>query len=343
VFSILSTPSKDIGIDLGTANTLIYLKNRGIVLNEPSVLAVRNGTRGLKRIFAAGGKAKDMLGKTPEGINVSRPLQHGVISDFESAQSMLKHFLTEIGYSSFAAKPKIIISVPCDVTPIEKRAAKEAAESAGKGEVYLIEEPMAAAIGAGLPITEPAGSMIVDIGSGLTEVAVISLSGIVYCSSVRIAGEEIDKAIVNYIRRKYNLLIGDQTAERVKITIGSAHSGVDEETKTIEISGMNLMDGIPQSLRISSPEVREAIAEPINSITDAIRIALERMPPELASDIVDTGIVLSGGVSLLKNLDLLIEKVTQVPVHVADNPMTAVAEGTGRALDELALLKEISM
>ncbi len=343
MFSILNTPSKDIGVDLGTANTLFYLRNRGIVLNEPSVLAVRNGARGLKKILAAGGKAKDMLGKTPEGINVSRPLQHGVISDFESAQSMLRHFLTEIGYSSFAARPKIVISVPCDVTAIEKRAAKEAAEAAGKGEVYLIEEPMAAAIGAGLPITEPAGSMIVDIGSGLTEVAVISLSGIVYCSSVRIAGEEMDEAIVNYIRRRYNLLIGDQTAEKVKIAIGSAYPGVDEETKAIEINGRNLVDGIPQSLKISSPEIREAIVEPVNSITDAIRIALERMPPELASDIVDTGIVLSGGGSLLRNLDLLIEKITQVPVRVADNAMTAVAEGTGKVLDELALLKEISM
>jgi rod shape-determining protein MreB len=343
VLSIFHSPSKDIGIDLGTANTLFYLRNKGIVLNEPSVLAMRDSARGLRKVVAVGGKAKDMLGKTPGNINVSQPLQNGVISDFECAQSMLKHFLAQIDYSSFAAKPRIVISVPCDVTPIEKRAAKEAAESAGKGEVYLIEEPMAAAIGAGLPITEPTGNMIVDIGSGLTEVAVISLSGIVYCSSVRIAGEEMDRAIVNYIKRKYNLLIGDQTAERLKIAIGSAYPGADEETKTMEINGRNLIDGIPQSLEISSPEIREAIADPVNSITDAIRIALERMPPELASDIVDTGIVLSGGGSLLKNLDLLIEKVTQVPVHVADNAMVVVAEGTGRVLDELALLKEISM
>jgi rod shape-determining protein MreB len=342
VLSIFHSPSKDIGIDLGTANTIFYLRNKGIVLNEPSVIAMRGGAGGLRKVLAAGGRAKDMLGKTPGNINVSQPLQNGVISDFESAQSMLKYFLARIDYSVFAAKPRIVISVPCDVTPIEKRAAKEAAESAGKGEVYLIEEPMAAAIGAGLPITEPAGNMIVDIGSGLTEVAVISLSGIVYCSSVRIAGEEMDRAIVNYIRRKYNLLIGDQTAERVKIAIGSACPDADEEMKTMEINGRNLIDGIPQSLEISSPEVREAISEPVNAITDAIRIALERMPPELASDIVDTGIILSGGGSLLKGLDLLIEKVTQVPVHVSDNPMTAVAEGTGRALDELALLKEIS-
>lgn len=340
---ILNTPSKDIGIDLGTANTLFYLRNKGIVLDEPSVLAVRNDARGLKKILAVGGKAKDMLGKTPDNISVSQPLQHGVISDFESARFMLKHFLAEIDYGSFAARPKIVISVPYDVTPIEKRAAKEAAESAGKGEVYLIEEPMATAIGAGLPITEPVGNMIVDIGSGLTEVAVISLSGIVYCNSIRIAGDEIDEAIVSYIRRKYNLLIGDQTAEKIKVAIGSAYPSADEETKTMEINGRNLVDGIPQSLTISSPEIREAIAETVHSITDAIRIALERMPPELASDIVDTGIVLSGGGSLLKNFDLLIEKVAQVPVRVANNPMTLVAEGAGRVLDELALLKEISM
>jgi len=343
LFSIFHSPSKDIGIDLGTANTLFYLRNKGIVLNEPSVLAVRNGARGLKKVLAAGGNAKDMLGKTPDHINVSRPLQHGVISDFESAQSMLKQFLEQVDYSSFGARPRIVISVPCDVTPIEKRAAKEAAEAAGKGEVYLIEEPMAAAIGAGLPITEPAGSMIVDIGSGLTEVAVVSLSGIVYCNAVRIAGENMDEAIVNYIRRKYNLLIGNQTAEKIKIAIGSAYPDADEETRTMAINGRNLMDGIPQSLEVSSPEIREAIAEPVHSITDAIRIALERMPPELASDIVDTGIVLSGGGSLLKNLDRLIHKVTQVPVHVADNAMTVVAKGAGRVLDELALLKEISV
>ena len=343
MLSILNSPSKDIGIDLGTANTLFYLRNKGIVLNEPTVLAVHSGARGLKKILAAGAKAKDMLGKTPDNINVSQPLQGGVISDFESAQSMLKYFLEEIGYKSFATKPKIVISVPCDVTPIEKRAAKEAAESAGKGNVYLIEEPMAAAIGAGLPITEPAGSMIVDIGSGLTEVAVISLSGIVYCSSVRIAGEEMDNAIVNYIRRKYNLLIGGQTAEKIKITIGSACPGPDEGAKTMEINGRNLGNGIPQSLIISSPEIREAISDPVHSITDAICTALERMPPELASDIIDTGIILSGGGSLLKNLNLLIENVTRVPVRVADNAMTVVAEGTGRVLDELALLKEISM
>ncbi|HBL22785.1 MAG TPA: rod shape-determining protein [Deltaproteobacteria bacterium] len=342
MLSIFGTASRDIGIDFGTANTLFYLKNKGIVLDEPSVLAMRNSARGAKKVVAVGGKAKNMLGKTPDSITVSQPLKDGVISDFEAAATMLKYFLADIGYKRFAAKPRIVISVPYDITPIERRAVREAAASAGKGEVYLIEEPMAAAIGAGLPITEPAGSMIVDIGSGMTEVAVISLSGIVYCHSVRIAGEEIDEAIMNYIKRKYNLLIGEQTAEKIKIVIGSAYPGPGEDTRTMEINGRNLIHGIPQSLKMSSPEVREAIAEPIHSITDAVRVALERMPPELASDIIDTGITLSGGGSLLKNLDLLIEKVTQVPVHVADNPMNVVAEGAGRVLDELALLKEIS-
>lgn len=340
--SIFGPAAKDIGIDLGTANTLFYLKNQGIILNEPSVLAMRNGLRGAKKVIAVGGKAKDMLGKAPDSITVDQPLRDGVISDFEAARTMLKHFLGNIQNKRFAGKPRIVITVPYDVTPIERHAVKEAAESAGKGEVYLIEEPMAAAIGAGLPITEPAGSMIVDIGSGMTEVAVISLSGIVYCNSVRVGGEEIDEAIVNYVKRRYNLLIGEQTAERIKITIGSAYPEPDEKVRTIAVNGRDLIDGIPRPLTISSYEVREAIAESIHSMTDAIRIALERMPPELASDIIDTGIVLSGGGALLKNLDLLIEKITQVPVHITDNPMTAVAEGAGRALDELALLKEIS-
>lgn len=340
--SIFGSASNDIGIDLGTANTILYRKNRGIVLNEPSVLARYNNARGTKKVIAVGGKAKEMLGKAPDSITVDQPLRDGVISDFEAARTMLKHFLAGIGRGRFSARPRIVISVPYDVTPIERRAVKEAAESAGKGEVYLIEEPMAAAIGAGLPITEPSGSMIVDIGSGITEVAVISLSGIVYCTAVRIAGEEIDEAIVNYVKRRHNLLIGEQTAEKIKIAIGSASPSPDDSERTIEVNGRNLIDGIPRALAVSSHEVREAIIEPVYSIVDAIRIALDRMPPELASDIIDTGITLTGGGALLKNLDALIEKITQVPVHIADNPMTAVAEGAGRALDELALLKEIA-
>ena len=334
--------NNDIGIDLGTANTLFYLRHHGIVLDEPSVLAMRNSFRGTKKVIAVGTKAKDMLGKAPDSITVDQPLRDGVISDFEAAKTMLKHFLVGINDRKFSAKPRIVISVPYDVTPIEKRAVKETAESSGKGKVYLIEEPMAAAIGAGLPITEPAGSMIVDIGAGITEVAVISLSGIVYCNSVRVGGEEIDQAIVNYVKRKHNILIGEQTAEKIKIAIGSASPGLDYIERTIEINGRNLTDGIPRPLTLSCHEIREAIVEPVYSIIDAIRIALERMPPELASDIIDTGIVLTGGGALLKNLDVLIGKITQVPVHIADNAMTAVAEGAGRALDELALLKEVS-
>ncbi|MEN6615339.1 MAG: rod shape-determining protein [Syntrophorhabdus sp.] len=342
MLSIFGLASKDIGIDLGTANTLFYLKNHGIVLDERSVIAMRNNIPGTKKVEAVGAKAKDMLGKAPDSITVNRPLRDGVISDFEAAKTMLQHFLAGIDRRKFIIKPRIVISVPYDVTRIERRAVKEAAESAGKGEVYLIEEPMAAAIGAGLPITEPAGSMIVDIGAGITEVAVISLSGIVYCNSVRVGGEEIDQAIVNYVKRKHNLLIGEQTAEKIKIAIGSASPGLDYIEGAIDINGRNLIDGIPRPLTISCHEVREAIIEPVYSIIDAIRIALEQMPPELASDIIDTGIVLSGGGALLKNLDVLIQKITQVPVHIADNAMTSVAEGAGRALDELALLKEIS-
>ena len=340
--TLFQLKNNDIGIDLGTANTVFYMKNRGIVLDEPSVLAMRRSIRGTKKVVAVGGKAKDMLGKTPDSMSVDQPLRDGVISDFEAAKTMLKHFLANVDHKRFAVKPRIVISVPYDVTPIERRAVKEAAESAGKGEVYLIEEPMAAAIGTGLPIAEPAGSMIVDIGAGITEIAVISLSGIVYCNSVRTAGEEIDQAIVNYVKRKHNLLIGEQTAEKIKIAIGSASPGLDHTERTLKVNGRNLVDGIPKPVTISSREVREAIIEPVYSIVDAIRIALERMPPELASDIIDTGIVLSGGGALLKNLDILIGKITQVPVYIADNAMTAVAEGAGTALDELALLKEIS-
>ncbi len=342
MFSVFGPASSDIGIDLGTANTLFYLKNKGIVLDEPSVLAIRDSNRGAKKLIAAGGKAKNMLGKAPDSIIVNQPLRDGVISDFEGVRSMLKHFISQIDHKRPVSKARIIISVPYDVTPIERRAVKEAAESVGKGEAYLIEEPMAAAIGAGLPITEPAGSMIVDIGAGITEIAVISLSGIVYCNSVRVGGEKIDQAIVNYVKRKHNLLIGEQTAEKLKIAIGSASPCLDYVERTIDINGRNLIDGIPRPLAVSSHEVREAIIEPVYSIIDAIRIALERMPPELASDIIDTGIMLSGGGSLLKNFDTLIEKITQVPVRIADNAMTAVAEGAGRALDELALLKEVS-
>jgi rod shape-determining protein MreB len=340
--SLLGFISKDLAIDLGTANTLVYVKGRGIVSNEPSVVAVHKDARGTKKVIAVGEEAKKMLGKTPGNIVAIRPLKDGVIADFEITEAMLKYFIQKIHNKKSYARPRIVISVPSGITPVEKRAVKESAESAGAREVYLIEEPMAAAIGVGLPITEPSGNMIVDIGGGTTEVAVISLAGIVYCNSVRVAGDKIDEAIIQYVKRKYNLLIGERTAELIKINIGSAYPNPNEEEITMEIKGRDLVGGIPKTLEISSKEVREAIAEPVNSIVEAVRIALERTPPELASDIVDKGIVISGGGALLRNLDLLIKEVTRLPVIIAENPLTAVVEGAGQALDEVSLLKEIA-
>ena len=334
--------SKDLAIDLGTANTLVYVKGKGIVSNEPSVVAVHKDARGVKKVIAVGEEAKKMLGRTPGNIVAIRPLKDGVIADFEITEAMLKYFIQKIHNKKSYARPRIVISVPSGITPVEKRAVKESAESAGAREVYLIEEPMAAAIGVGLPITEPNGNMIVDIGGGTTEVAVISLAGIVYCNSVRVAGDKIDEAIIQYVKRKYNLLIGERTAELIKITIGSAYPFQNEEELTTEVKGRDLVGGIPKTLEISSKEIREAIAEPVNAIIEAVRIALERTPPELASDIVDKGIVISGGGALLKNLDLLIKEVTRLPVIIAENPLTAVVEGAGKALDEMSLLREIA-
>ncbi len=334
--------SKDLAIDLGTANTLVYLRGKGIVTNEPSVVAVHRDNRGVKRVIAVGEEAKRMLGKTPGSIVAIRPLKDGVIADFEITEAMLKYFIQKIHNKKSYARPRIVISIPSGITPVEKRAVKESAESAGAREVYLIEEPMAAAIGVGLPITEPSGNMVVDIGGGTTEVAVISLAGIVYCNSVRIAGDRIDEAIIQYIKRKYNLLIGERTAEMIKIEIGSAYPFTNEHEMNMEIKGRDLVGGIPKTLEISSKDIREAIAEPVNAIVDSVRIALERTPPELAADIVDKGIVLSGGGALLKNLDMLIKEVTRLPVIVAENPSTAVVEGAGRVLDEVTLLKEIA-
>ena len=340
--SLFGWLSKDLAIDLGTANTLVYVKGRGIVTNEPSVVAVHRDQRGVKRVIAVGEEAKKMLGKTPGSIVAIRPLKDGVIADFEITEAMLKYFIQKVHNKKSYARPRIVISIPSGITPVEKRAVKESAESAGAREVYLIEEPMAAAIGVGLPITEPSGNMVVDIGGGTTEVAVISLAGIVYCNSVRIAGDKIDEAIIQYIKRKYNLLIGERTGEMIKIEIGSAYPFPNEQEMTMEIKGRDLVGGIPKTLEISSKDIREAIAEPINAIVDSVRIALERTPPELAADIVDKGIVLSGGGALLKNLDLLIKEVTRLPVIVAENPTTAVVEGAGRVLDEVTLLKEIA-
>ncbi len=283
-----------------------------------------------------------MLGKTPGSIVAIRPLKDGVIADFEVTEAMLKYFIQKIHNKKSYARPRIVISIPSGITPVEKRAVKESAESAGAREVYLIEEPMAAAIGVGLPITEPSGNMVVDIGGGTTEVAVVSLAGIVYCNSVRIAGDKIDEAIIQYVKRKYNLLIGERTAEVVKINIGSAYPTQDEDELSMEIKGRDLVGGIPKTLEVSSKDIREAIAEPVNAIVDSVRIALERTPPELAADIVDKGIVLSGGGAMLRNLDLLIKEVTRLPVIIAENPLTAVVEGAGRVLDEMSLLKEIA-
>ncbi len=340
--SLFGIMSKDLAIDLGTANTLVYVKGRGIVSNEPSVVAVHRDSKGAKKVIAVGEEAKKMLGKTPGNITAIRPLKDGVIADFEITEAMLKYFIQRVHNKKSYARPRIVISIPSGITPVEKRAVKESAESAGAREVYLIEEPMAAAIGVGLPITEPNGNMIVDIGGGTTEVAVISLAGIVYCNSVRVAGDKIDEAIIQYVKRKYNLLIGERTAELIKIQIGSAYPSPDEDELVMEIKGRDLVGGIPKTLEISSKEVREAIAEPVNAIVEGVRIALERTPPELASDIVDKGIVISGGGALLRNLDLLLKEVTRLPVIIAENPLTAVVEGSGKVLDEVSLLKEIA-
>jgi len=342
MFNILGFMSKDLAIDLGTANTLVYVKGRGIVTNEPSVVAIHKDSKGAKKVIAVGEEAKRMLGKTPGNVVAIRPLKDGVIADFEVTEVMLKYFIQKIHNKRSYARPRVVISIPSGITPVEKRDVKESAESAGAREVYLIEEPMAAAIGVGLPITEPDGNMIVDIGGGTTEVAVISLAGIVYCNSVRVAGDKIDEAIIQYIKRKYNMLIGERTAELVKINIGSAYPSAEEEEVKMEVKGRDLIGGIPRTLEVSAKEIREAISEPVNAIVEAVRIALERTPPELASDIVDKGIVLSGGGALLRNLDALIKEVTKLPVIVAENPLTAVVEGAGKVLDELDLLKQVA-
>lgn len=333
--------SSDLAIDLGTATTLIYVKGKGIVSCEPSVVAVQRDGRGQRRVLAVGREAKEMLGRTPHNIEAIRPLRDGVIADFEITEAMLRHFIQRASERRTLVKPRIIICVPFGITEVEKRAVKESAESAGAREVYLIEEPMAAAIGAGLPITEPSGNMVVDIGGGTTEVAVISLSGIVYSQSVRVGGDKMDDAIVAYLKRKYNLAIGEQTAERIKITIGTAYG--DDEPTCMEVKGRDLVAGIPKTVVVNSDEIREAMAEPINAIDDAVLVALERTPPELAADIVDKGVVLTGGGALLKNIDILLREQTGLPVMVCDDPISAVAIGSGKALDHLDLLKEVTI
>jgi rod shape-determining protein MreB len=333
--------SNDLAIDLGTATTLVYVKGQGIVANEPSVVAIRKDAQGAKKILAVGNEAKKMLGRTPANIVAIRPLKDGVIADFEVTEAMLSYFIKVVHKRKSFVRPRVIVSVPSGSTPVEKRAVKESAELAGAREIYLIEEPMAAAIGAGLPVSEPVGNMIVDIGGGTTEVAVISLSGIVYSQSFRVAGDKMDEAIVQYVKRKYNMLVGERTAELIKITIGTAYP--ENEIKTVDIKGRDMVSGIPKTLEISSEEIMQAIAEPVNAIVNAVKIALERTPPELAADIVDRGIVLAGGGALLKNLDKLLREETGLPIIVAESPLTAVVLGAGRALEELDLLREIAV
>jgi rod shape-determining protein MreB len=339
--SLFSYFSNDLAIDLGTANTLIYVKNEGIVCNEPSVVAVQhNNERGGKKVLAVGAEAKKMLGRTPGSIVAIRPLKDGVIADFEITEAMLRYFIRKVQHRHSFVRPRIIIGVPFGITEVEKRAVRESATSAGAREVYLIEEPMAAAIGAGLPITEPTGSMIVDIGGGTTEVAVLSLSGIVFSRSIRVGGDKMDEAIAQFIKRKYKLLVGERTAELIKITIGSAYPG--DEIQTMEIKGRDLVSGVPKTVVITDKEIRDSLVEPLNQIVEAVQISLERTPPELASDIVDRGIVLAGGGALLRNLDMLLREETGLPVVLADDPLTAVVMGAGKALDEISLLKEVA-
>jgi rod shape-determining protein MreB len=337
---LLGVFSNDLAIDLGTANTLVYVKGKGIVLSEPSVVAVNTTPRSKSRVLAVGIEAKKMLGKTPGSIVAIRPMRDGVIADFEVTEAMLRHFIHKVHNRRTFVRPRIIIAVPSGITQVEKRAVRESAESAGAREVFLIEEPMAAAIGAGLPITEPTCNMVVDIGGGTTEVAVISLKGIVYSRSVRVAGDKMDSAIIQYIKRKYNLLIGERTAEIIKTTIGNAYPD-PQNLETIEVKGRDLASGIPKILSIDSEEIRVAISEQIDAIVETVKIALEQTPPELSADIVDRGIILTGGGALLKNLDKLLREETSLPITVADRPLETVALGSGKALDNLDLLKEI--
>ena len=337
--SLLGVFSTDLAIDLGTANTCVYVKGHGLVLREPSVVAVKRDNRGNKVVLAVGHDAKRMLGRVPGNIEAIRPMKDGVIADFEVTEAMLRHFISKAHKSNHFVHPRVMICVPTGVTQVEKRAVKESAQSAGAREVYLIEEPMAAAIGANLPITEPISNMVVDIGGGTTEVAVISLAGIVYSRSVRMGGDKMDEAFMTHVKRKYNLLIGETSAEDIKIKIGSAYPLDPEET--LEIKGRDLLDGIPKNITITSEEIRKSIAEQVDSIVQAVRIALEQTPPELAADIVDRGIVLTGGGALLKGLDQLLRDQTNLPITVVDDPLSTVVMGTGKALDNINILKNV--
>lgn len=328
--------TKEIGIDLGTANTLVYLKGKGVILREPSVVAINNNTG---QILAVGIEAKQMIGRTPGNITALRPLKDGVIADFETTQSMLRHFIRKVVGNSPLARPRVVICVPSGVTEVEKRAVVDSAMTAGAKEAFLIEEPMASAIGAGLPVEEPSGSMVVDIGGGTSEVAVISLGGIVVSRSLRVAGDEFDDSIIHYIKKEYNLMIGERTAEDIKVKIGSAFPLEKEET--YNISGRDLVTGLPKELQVSSEEIREALKEPVNSVVDSIKFTLEKTPPELAADIMERGIMLAGGGAFLKGLDKLINKETGIPVFIAEQPMDCVVLGTGRVLEEIDVLSNV--
>ena len=337
---LLGFLSADMAIDLGTANTLVYVKGRGIVLNEPSVVAIAD-VKGKKHVLAVGDEAKLMLGRTPGNITAIRPLRDGVIADFEVAEEMIKHFIRKVHNRRSFVSPQVIVCVPSGSTAVERRAIQESAESAGARRVYLIEEPMAAAIGAGLPVTEPTGSMVVDIGGGTTEVAVLSLGGIVYSRSVRVCGDKMDEAINGNIRRNHNLLVGEGSAERIKKEIGSACPPEDGDGRIMEIKGRDLMNGVPKELVITERQIAESLAEPVGAIIEAVKVALEHTAPELAADIVDKGIVLTGGGALLGNLDFVLRHSTGLPVSIADDPLSCVALGTGRCLEEMKTLKNV--
>ncbi len=339
---ILGLFSNDLAIDLGTANTCVYVKGQGVVLNEPSVVAVKKDAKGSNKVLAVGDEAKRMLGRTPGNIVAIRPMKDGVIADFEITESMLRYFISQVHNSRKLVRPRIIICVPTGITQVEKRAVKESAQSAGAREVYLVEEPMAAAIGANLPITEPISNMVIDIGGGTTEVAVISLAGIVYSRSVRVGGDKMDESILHHIKRKYNLLIGLGNAEIIKQQIGSAYQG-DYDKDEMQVKGRDLVSGIPQYLTVNSEEIRNALYEEVDSIVQTVRMALEQTPPELAADIVDRGIVLTGGGALLKGIDYLIREQTSLPITLVEDPLSTVVVGSGKILDNLDILKEVTI
>ncbi|MFH0913580.1 MAG: rod shape-determining protein [Candidatus Omnitrophota bacterium] len=330
--------SNDMGIDLGTATTLVYVKGEGVVLCEPSVVAIEKGT---SHVLAVGEEAKRMLGRTPGNIVAIRPMKDGAIIDFEITEAMLRYFIKKVHHRRVLVRPRIVIAIPSGITEVERRAVKDSAERAGAREVFLIEEPIAAAIGVGLPIQEPIGNMVIDIGGGTTEIAVISLAGIVFSKSLPIGGDEMDEAIIEYLKKTYNLMVGERTAEEIKIKIGSAYP-LDEEM-SLEVKGRDLITGLPKSVTITSEEVREALQEPLRAILEIAKISLERTPPELAADLIDHGLVLAGGGALLKGIDKLISEETGLPVHIADDPLTAVAVGTGKVLDEIRYLKKVTV